>query len=131
MVGQDAGGVAVERAVEAGHGGPAGDRVEAGADGWYGGRPLVRALCAFTVAMIGLHALFDRVMTTDTGLVGLADALARPFLRPFAALMGPTGGWRTAAIAIATYTIATALLLRALRRAERLAADDLAGAEEG
>ena len=105
MAGRDAGGVAVER--------------DAGTE-WHGGRALVRAMFAFTVSVIALHALFDRVLTTDTGLVGLADALARPFMRPFAALMGPAGGWRTTAIAIATYSVAAVLMLRALRRAERL-----------
>jgi hypothetical protein len=124
------GGVAVEQGAETGRGGAAGDRTEAGADGWYGGRPLVRALFTGMVTVIALHGLFDRIMTTDTGLVGLADALARPFLRPFAALMGPSGGWRTIALALVTYTVATVFLLRALRRAERLALEDLTGADQ-
>jgi hypothetical protein len=130
VVGREAGGVAVERGAEAGLGGQAGERPGAGADGWYGGRPLVMGLFAFTIAVIALHTLFDRVMTTDTGLVGLGDALARPFLRPFAALMGPTAGWHTSAVAVAIYTIATLLILRALRRAEHLALEDVTSAEE-
>ena len=103
MAGHDPGGVAADR----------------GADAWYGGRPLVRALFVFTVTVIALHTLFDQTATTDSGLIGLADALARPFLRPFAALLGPGGGWRTAALAIASYSLATFLVLRALRHAER------------
>jgi hypothetical protein len=83
-----------------------------------GGSALVLGLSAFTVAIIGMDALFDSAMLDQQGVIGLTDAVAAPFLRPFEALMGTDGGWRTACAAAATYAFAAILILRALRRAE-------------
>jgi predicted MFS family arabinose efflux permease len=57
-------------------------------------------------------------MPARDGVIGLTDAVAAPFLRPFQAVMGADGGWRTACAAVATYAVAAVLVLRALRRAE-------------
>jgi hypothetical protein len=66
-----------------------------------------------------MDALFDQTMPDQFGVIGLTDAIAAPFLRPFEALMGSDGGFRTACVAAATYGLATILILQALRRAER------------
>jgi hypothetical protein len=96
-----------------------GYQADLASDDQAGGQALIPALLAFTIAVIGMDALFDQTMPDQVGVIGLTGAVAAPFLRPFEALMGTDGGFRTACVAVATYAVATILILRALRRAER------------
>ena len=96
--------------------------VTGGSDDRLGGRTLIPALTAFTVILIGMDALFDRTLIASgaalSGVIGLTDAVAASFVRPFALLTGSIDGWGTAVVAIAGYSAVAALALRALRRLE-------------
>jgi hypothetical protein len=94
------------------------DPLEGATDDRSGGHALIPGMLAFTLALIGMDAFFDRSMPEPSGVIGLTDAVAAAFLRPFEAVMGPGAGWLTAAAAAGAYTAAALVALWALRRAE-------------